>query len=125
MRELVSTSIQRETFSLLPKLKTYLTKLPGYDHKLHTPFDLEDAYHIWLSLSQGDSCDLSDLAIEFGDSFIRTNFFEFLKKSQPEIVDLCESDFKPLFPMNYRCASGKELVVLILTKLFERISHER
>ncbi|KAJ3367040.1 Calmodulin-regulated spectrin-associated protein 1 [Allomyces javanicus] len=115
--------LSKSTFALL---ESHLRTLPGFEEGTHTPFDLEDALLIWLTLLQ--PC--SDPEAEFSDLFVDV--------AQPGVWPAVlhkvlggpgASDAALLAEANDLCAvlppkshsrTGKLLIVLSLVRLFER-----
>ncbi|KNE54500.1 hypothetical protein AMAG_00472 [Allomyces macrogynus ATCC 38327] len=126
LTHLLDRRVQQLSKLTFASLESHLRTLPGFEEGTHTPFDMEDALLIWLTLLQ--PC--ADPEAEFSDLFVDVAqpgvWPAILHKvlggpEASEAVLFAEANgLCAVLPPKSHSRTGKLLVVLSLVRLFER-----
>ncbi|KAL7752235.1 hypothetical protein RI367_002280 [Sorochytrium milnesiophthora] len=131
---LIDSSVAAMSKPMLATLCTYLAEMPHYSVYKHSPFDIEDAFLVWMSLeaqaSDGQPRQLDDLLT---DARMPDNLTHLLKAASGrtvaasyEVIDECiQSKLKlPWLPMAKWAAVDddktlRSFIMLAMSKLFD------
>ncbi|KAJ3370920.1 Calmodulin-regulated spectrin-associated protein 1 [Allomyces arbusculus] len=126
LTHLLDRRVQQLSKSAFTSLDSHLRTLPGFEEGPHTPFDLEDALLIWLTLLQpctNPEAEFSDLFVDVAQPGVWTAILHKVLGGPgathaallAEANELCA-----ILPPKSHSRTGKLLVVLSLVRLFER-----
>ncbi|KNE56151.1 hypothetical protein AMAG_17875 [Allomyces macrogynus ATCC 38327] len=126
LTHLLDRRVQQFGKSTLASLESHLRALPGFEEGTHTPFDLEDALLIWLTLLQpctDPEAEISDLFVDVAQPGVWPAILHKVLggPGAPDATLLAEAnDVCAVLPPKSHSRTGKLLVVLSLVRLFER-----